>query len=186
MAHLSRRSLLRGAIALAGASALAACAVSTNGNVTTITLNVAKIDAYGQAGLNAAATVTGFLSTVPAAAPYVPLIAAAETALSGALTALSSAAGSALTIDYNDATWKTRVDSVLHALAAVGTAIGVALKGMGPALPASIAADANTAVSALRTVISLFEGLVGVSAARAVAAPEMTEAQALRVLGVSR
>ncbi|GBQ84014.1 hypothetical protein AA13595_1301 [Gluconacetobacter johannae DSM 13595] len=182
----SRRALLCGASALLAGSALAACTVSTNGNVTTITLNVAKIVAYGQAGLNAAATVTSYLSAFPAVSPYAAAITAAETALSGALQALSSTAGSTLTIDYNDATWRTRVDSVLNALAQVGAAISTAISGAGSALSSTVKADATTALSALHTIISLFDALVGVSAARAVAAPAMSEAQALRVLGVIR
>lgn len=201
MSTPSRRSFLRSA-ALVGAMALTACTVTTTNGVTTITLDVTKVKNYGQAGLNAAATVTSFLSSFPALAPYALAITAAETALSGALSAFSSAAGSTLTISYNDATWKTRVDSILSDLDTLAAAIESALSGSGAALSSSVLSNARTAYNALATLISVFKALLGVSDAKApvgsrmhltrdmvlvgapVPATGMTEAQALKALGV--
>ena len=201
MSTLSRRSFLRSS-ALVGATALTACTVTTTNGVTTITLDVTTVKNYGQAGLNAAATVTSFLSSFPALAPYALAITAAETALSGALSAFSSAAGSTLTISYNDATWKTRVDSILSDLDTLAAAIESALSGSGAVLSSSVLSNARTAYSALATLISVFKALLGVSDAKApvgsrmhltrdmvlvgapVPATGMTEAQALRALGV--
>ncbi|MFT9361599.1 hypothetical protein [Acetobacter okinawensis] len=201
MTNLSRRSLLRSS-GLAGIALLAACTVATTNGVTTITLDVTKVKNYGQAGLNAAATVTSFLSTFPAMAPYALAITAAETALSGALSAFSSAAGSTLTISYNDASWKTRVDSILTDLDELDAAITNAISGSGSVLSTTVIADAKTADNALATVISVFKALLGVSDAKApvdtpaqvtrdmvlVGAPVpstgMTEARALAILGV--
>ncbi|NHN93874.1 hypothetical protein [Acetobacter sicerae] len=179
---LSRRNLLRSsALGLAGA-ALAACTTTTSGGVTTITLDVTKVKNYGQAGLNAAAAVIAFSAQFPAISAYVPAIQAAEIALSGALTAFSTAAGATLTISYNNTDWKTRVDSVLSDLSTVAGAIESAISGAGSALSASVLSDAKTALSALNTIISVFKGLLGVSAVRSSAG--MTEAQALAALGV--
>ncbi|MCH4094644.1 MAG: hypothetical protein LKE96_10180 [Acetobacter peroxydans] len=201
MSTLSRRSFLRSAT-LVGATALTACTVTTTNGVTTITLDVTKVKNYGQAGLNAAATVTSFLSSFPALAPYALAITAAETALSGALSAFSSAAGSTLTISYNDASWKTRVDSILSDLDTLAAAIESALAGSGSVLSSSVLSNARTAYNALATLISVFKALLGVSDAKApignrmhltrdmvlvgapVPATGMTEAQALRALGV--
>jgi hypothetical protein len=201
MSTLSRRSFLRSA-ALVGATALTACTVTTTNGVTTITLDVTKVKNYGQAGLNAAATVTSFLSSFPALAPYALAITAAETALSGALSAFSSAAGSTLTISYNDTTWKTRVDSILSDLDTLAAAIESALAGSGAVLSSSVLSNARTAYNALATLISVFKALLGVSDAKApvgsrmhltrdmvlvgapVPATGMTEAQALKALGV--
>jgi hypothetical protein len=201
MSTLSRRSFLRSA-ALVGATALTACTVTTTNGVTTITLDVTKVKNYGQAGLNAAATVTSFLSSFPALAPYALAITAAETALSGALSAFSSAAGSTLTISYNDTTWKTRVDSILSDLDTLAAAIESALAGSGSVLSSSVLSNARTAYNALATLISVFKALLGVSDAKApvgnrmhltrdmvlvgapVPATGMTEVQALRALGV--
>ena len=201
MSTLSRRSFLRSA-ALVGATALTACTVTTTNGVTTITLDVAKVKNYGQAGLNAAATVTSFLSSFPALAPYALAIKAAETALSGALSAFSSAAGSTLTISYNDASWKTRVDSILSDLDTLAAAIESAIAGSGSVLSSSVLSNARTAYNALATLISVFKALLGVADAKApvgsrlrvtrdmvllgapVPATGMTEAQALTALGV--
>jgi hypothetical protein len=201
MSTLSRRSFLRSSV-LVGATALTACTVTTTNGVTTITLDVTKVKNYGQAGLNAAATVTSFLSTIPALASYALAITAAETALSGALSAFSSAAGSTLTISYNDASWKTRVDSILSDLDTLAAAIESALAGSGSALSSSVLSNAKTAYSALATLISVFKALLGVADAKApvgthmrltrdmvlvgapVPATGMTEAQALTALGV--
>lgn len=201
MTNFSRRSLLRSS-GLAGIALLAACTVATTNGVTAITLDVTKVKNYGQAGLNAAATVTSFLSTFPAMAPYALAITAAETALSGALSAFSSAAGSTLTISYNDTSWKTRVDSILTDLDTLGGAIESAISGSGSTLSTSVIADAKTAYNALATVISVFKALLGVSDAKApvgtparvtrdmvlvgapVPATGMTEARALAILGV--
>jgi hypothetical protein len=201
MSPLSRRSFLRSSV-LAGAAALTACTVTTTNGVTTITLDVAKVKNYGQAGLNAAATVTSFLSSFPALAPYALAITAAETALSGALSAFSTAAGSTLTISYNDATWKTRVDSILSDLDALAAAIESAVAGSGSALSSSVLSNARMAYNALATLISVFKALLGVADAKApmgtrthltrdmvlvgapVPATGMTEAQALKALGV--
>lgn len=76
--------------ALLAVATTSGCSVTTTNGVTTITLDVAKVKAYGQAGLNAAATVSSFLSAFPALAPYAAAISVADTALSGALTATPS------------------------------------------------------------------------------------------------
>ncbi|MBO1326844.1 hypothetical protein K2X14_17275, partial [Acetobacter sp. TBRC 12305] len=162
----SRRNFLRNSSFLAGALALAACSTVTTNGVTTITLDVTKVKNYGQAGLNAAATVASFLSAYPALAPYMAAVTLADTALSGALTAFSTAAGSTLTISYDDATWKTRVDSILTDLDTLAAAIENAIAGSGSILSASVIADAKTAYNALATVISVFKALLGVSDSR--------------------
>ena len=186
--------------ALLTVATTAGCSVTTTNGVTTITLDVAKVKAYGQAGLNAAATVSSFLSTFPALAPYAAAISVADTTLSGALTAFSDAAGSTLTINYNDANWKTRVSSVLAGLTTVSGAINSAISGAGSILSATVIADAKTADNALITIISVFEALLGISSTHApvrarmtrdmvfvgAANPTtgMTEAKALAILGV--
>lgn len=186
--------------ALVAVATMAGCAVTTTNGVTTITLDVAKVKAYGQAGLNAAATVSSFLSAFPALAPYAAAISVADTALSGALSAFSDAAGSTLTINYNDASWQTRVSSVLTGMTTVSGAIDNAIAGSGAVLSATVIADAKTASNALATIVSVFEALLGISATRAPVrvrmtrdmvfvgasnpATGMTEAQALAILGV--
>ncbi len=186
--------------ALVAVASTSGCSVTTTNGVTTITLDVAKVKAYGQAGLNAAATVSSFLSAFPVLAPYAAAISVADTALSGALKAFSDAAGSTLTINYNDASWQTRVSSVLTDMTTVGGAINSAIAGSGSILSAAVIADAKTASNALATIVSVFEALLSISSTRAPVRPRMTrdmvfvgapnpatgmtEAQALAILGV--
>ncbi|MFT8699050.1 hypothetical protein [Acetobacter orientalis] len=200
MSKISRRSLMRTSSLGLGLALLTACTVTTQNGVTTITLDVTKIKNYGQAGLNAAATVGSFLGGFPTLAPYAAAIELADTALSGALAAFSTAAGSTLVITYNDASWKTRIDSVLADLNKVASAIEGAISGSGSVLSAKVLAEAKTYKNALATIISVFQALLGVSDAPAQAstamiramirtgAPHpvtgMTEAQALKVLGL--
>ncbi|OUJ16475.1 hypothetical protein [Acetobacter sp. DsW_063] len=183
MRNVSRRAALRGLGALAAGTALAACTVTTSGNVTTITLNVAKITAYGQAGVNAAATIISLASGISALTPYLAAIEAAETALATALTAFSAAAGSSVTVSYDDTNWKTRVDSLLSDIESVSSTIAAAISGAGSSLSSTVKSDATTAANALATVVSLFEALLGSTSAARLG---MTEAQALKALGVSR
>lgn len=193
-------SALLSAAGFAAVATLSGCTVTTTNGVTTLTLDVAKVKNYGQAGLNAAAAVTSFLSGFPVLAPYALAITAAETALSGALTAFSNAAGSTLSISYDNADWKTRVDSILSDLDTLSGTIERALAGSGSVLSSSVQANADTAYKALATLISVFKALLGVSDSRApaggrvtramvrigapVPATGMTEAGALAILGI--
>ncbi|GBQ91837.1 hypothetical protein AA23498_1292 [Acetobacter nitrogenifigens DSM 23921 = NBRC 105050] len=182
MSNFSRRSFLRNSALVGAALTAAACTVTTTGGVTAITLNVAKLQAYGQAGLNGAATIVGLAAGVASLTPYLPAIEVGETALAAALTAFSSAAGATVTITYDDTNWKTRVDSLFSDLSTVASSIDAAIQGAGSALSTTVRNDATMALNALETVIALFRALL--SGASAGATP-MSEPQALRVLGVA-
>ncbi|MBO1326034.1 hypothetical protein K2X14_10290 [Acetobacter sp. TBRC 12305] len=182
----SRRAVLRHGAqlgVLGAATALAACTVTTSGTTTTLTLDVAKVKTYGQAGLNAAATVMGFLAPIPALAPYAAGVQAACAGLSKALDAFSAAVGPALAVSYDDATCRTLVNSILSDMGALSSAMTAAIQGSGTLLSATVGADATTALNALDTLIDLFRGVLGLAGDRARASPRMTEAQALAVLG---
>ncbi|QHC35334.1 hypothetical protein [Komagataeibacter xylinus] len=184
------------AAAIAAATALPACTVTKNGNVTTLTLNVAAIKDYGQAGLNAVSTILSIAALASAiGAPTVAIINAGDTALGAALNAFSSAAGSTLTITYDDTNWKSRVDSVLSALGTVESDLSAAITGVETRIASTDLSNANTALSALGTIVSAFKGLldsvavrrpVGAAMASATPAPSQAQVQqALRVLGVT-
>ena len=178
----TRRGFLGALAAGSALGVLGACTVTKNGKVTTITLNVAKVKAYGQAGLNAVDTILSIAAVATAiGAPAVAVINVADGALSAALTAFTSAAGSSITVSYDNANMKTRINSVLSALQVVATDLQAGLTGASAKVSSSILSDAMTALSALKTLVSVFEGLLGVVS---LAEPAMTEAQALRVLGV--
>ena len=196
MQNPSRRAFLRNSSALVAAAALAACSTSKSGNVTTITINVAEIKDYGQAGLNAVTTVLSIAAVASAiGTPAVGIIGLADTALSTALTDFSTAAGSTLTITYDDTNWKTRVDSILSALTKVESDLSAAITGVSTKVSSTDLSNANTALNALATIVSAFKALLDSVAARrnvgarlsgSAVAPSQTQVQqALQVLGVT-
>ncbi|MGS0648900.1 hypothetical protein ACU81Q_14880 [Komagataeibacter melomenusus] len=195
MQNPTRRAFLRGSSALVAGVALTACTVTKNGEVTTLTLNVAAIKDYGQAGLNAVSTILSIAALASAiGAPTVAIINAGDTALGAALNAFSSAAGSTLTITYDDTNWKSRVDSVLSALATVESDLSAAITGVETKVASTDLSNANTALNALATIVSAFKALLDSVAVRrpvgamATTTPAPSQAQvqqALRVLGVT-
>lgn len=163
----TRRAFLRGSSALVAAAALTACKSTTTGNVTTITINVAEIKDYGQAGLNAVTTVLSIAAVASAiGTPAVGIIGLADTALSTALTDFSTAAGSTLTITYDDTNWRTRVDSILSALTKVESDLSAAITGVSTKVSNTDLSDANTALNALGTIVSAFKALLDSVATR--------------------
>ncbi|MBV1823390.1 hypothetical protein [Komagataeibacter oboediens] len=187
---------LLSAASIAAAATLSACTVSKSGNVTTITINVAEIRDYGQAGLNATSTVLSIAAIASAiGAPTVSIIGLADMALSTALTNFSTAAGSTLTITYDDTNWKSRVDSVLSALTKVESDLSAAITGVSTKVPSTDLSNANTALNALNTIVSAFKALldsvatrrnVGARLSGSVATPSQAQVQqALRTLGAT-
>ncbi|WP_019092053.1 hypothetical protein [Komagataeibacter europaeus] len=187
---------LLSAVGIAAAAMLPGCKSTTTGNVTTITINVAEIKDYGQAGLNAVTTVLSIAAVASAiGTPAVGIIGLADTALSTALTDFSTAAGSTLTITYDDTNWKTRVDSILSALTKVESDLSAAITGVSTKVSSTDLSDANTALNALGTIVSAFKALldsvatrrnVGARLSGSAAAPSQAQVQqALQVLGVT-
>ena len=183
MTDLSRRNFLRTS-ALLGATALTACTVSTSGSTTTVTLNTAKVKAYGQAGINAIATILSI--TVIASAmgtPAVALIETAGTALAASLTAFSSATNGTLTITYDDTNWKTKVDTILVDLNGVATALRSGLSAAQSTVTNPIINTAITAFNALLTVLDAFMGVLGINLS---SVTDTQEATALKTLAVTQ
>lgn len=187
---------LLSAAGIAAAAMLPGCKSTTTGNVTTITINVAEIKDYGQAGLNAVTTVLSIAAVASAiGTPAVGIIGLADTALSTALTDFSTAAGSTLTITYDNTDWKTRVDSILSALTKVESDLSAAITGVSTKVSSTDLSNANTALNALATIVSAFKALLDSVAARrnvgarlsgSAAAPSQAQVQqALQVLGVT-
>ncbi|MFT9253031.1 MAG: twin-arginine translocation signal domain-containing protein [Acetobacter okinawensis] len=183
MTSLSRRNFLRTS-ALLGATALTACTVSTSGSTTTVTLNTAKVKAYGQAGINAIATILSI--TVIASAmgtPAVALIETAGTALAASLTAFSGATNGTLTITYDDTNWKTKVDTILVDLNGVATALRSGLTAAQSTVTSKVIDTAIAVFNGLLTVLDAFMGVLGISLSSVTDAQEAT---ALKTLGVTQ
>jgi hypothetical protein len=180
---LSRRGALRASSALAALGLLARCGVvatrTTNG-VTTVTINVAKVNAYAQAGSNFAAAILSEPLIATFIAPYAAVITAAQTLIMTDLTAFDAAAGGSVTLTFNAASIPLFISSVLTDME---TLLGDVMK----ALPASaIVGTVEANIEALSALISLFEAMIGVmpAAAKPGAAPPMSETDALKVLKV--
>ncbi|RFD18575.1 hypothetical protein DY926_15905 [Komagataeibacter melaceti] len=187
---------LLSAVGIATVAMLPGCKSTTTGNVTTITINVAEIKDYGQAGLNAVSTVLSIGAVASGiGASTVGIITLADTALSTALNSFSTAAGSTLTISYDDTNWKSRVDSVLSALTKVESDLSAAITGVSTKVPSTDLTNANTALNALGTIVSAFKALldsvavrrnVGARLSGSTPAPSRAQVQqALKVLGVT-
>lgn len=181
--HNSRRKFLQGAAAGVGLAALGACTVTKSGGLTTVTLNVAKVKAYGDAGINAVSTVLSIAAVATAiGAPTVAIINTASVALQAALDAFSKEAGTSVTVTYDNVDVSAAVDSILADLQTVATDLASALAGASTTVSSSILSDATTALDALKTVVSAFEALIGVVSVSYT--PKMTETEALKVLRV--
>nr|WP_051552286.1 twin-arginine translocation signal domain-containing protein [Acetobacter persici] len=106
----SRRNFLGSSGLVVAAGALTACTIATNGKTTTLTLNTAKVKAYGQAGINAVTTILSVTSIATAmGVPAVAAIEAAGVTLSASLTAFASETNGSLTISYDNTSAKTRL-----------------------------------------------------------------------------
>ncbi|KXV38582.1 hypothetical protein AD942_13475 [Gluconobacter japonicus] len=178
----NRRDFLKFLAAGSALGTLGACTITSSGNVTTVTLNVAKVKAYGVAGLNAVTTILSIDAVASAiGTSSVTAIETAGLTLQNALTAFLNAAGSNVTITYDSTSFKSQIDSILADLQNVSSLLGVAVSQASSMFPGSILENAGTVVSALKTILSIFEGVLGI-----VSAPvsRMTEEQAFRILHV--
>ena len=182
MNSLSRRSFLRSAV-LVGTTSLTACTVVSSGKTTTVTINTARVKAYGQAGINAIATIMSVTAISTAmGAPAVLAIETAGTALSTALASCSSATNGKMVISYDDTNWRTRVDTILVALNGVAIALRSGLTAAQSIVTSSIIKGAITAFNTLLTVLDAFMGVLGISLS---SVTDTQEATALKALGAS-
>lgn len=182
----SRRNFLRSAGLLACGTALAACTITTSGNVTSVTLNVAKVDAYAKAAQNFANTILSVpLVTSALGSGPVVLINAAVTNIVAAIDQFDSAANGAVTVSYDSSSVKTAVNSIISDLQTVLSYGKQAVSGIeNTEATADTLSKVNTAISAAETILSLMTALiVSVGSARVAPLP-MSEAAALSVLGV--
>jgi hypothetical protein len=167
---------------LAVAPAVAACdafTTTTTNGVTTITVNVAKLDAYGQAFINGANLLLSLpgVSTLPAAALITAILGVLKTDLA---TFDASAAGN-VTLSFDSTSIPAAIQSVLTD---GKTLLTDANSVLGSAEQA-VVSTAQTYINAISTVVSLFAAEIGqMTVGAAMGAAPMSEAQALSVLGV--
>lgn len=185
---ISRRGLMTMLAAMSTMPLLTSCETVTNGNTTTHTLNVAKIESYATAGLNAANTVASILALNPSFSVFVIPIRSVAEILGNSLVTFTNATGGKLEISYDDTNFKTLVDTLLDDLDKVLITIGGAVVSIlkdNLGLETSLINKITLARDALATLVAVFKILVGgfISTASG-SSPVMAESQALAVLNV--
>lgn len=176
--YISRRAIL-GTSALLPAAALVGCGIVTTtkvNGVTTITVNVAQINAWAQAFGNGAAMVAGLPGIV--GTPAGAAIAAISALVKVDAAAFNTAAAGSLTLTFN----ATSVPASIQSIVTDGQTLLNATKAAIPQVPAAAATLANTYLNAIATLVSLAEAAITTK----VGTPHtpMTEGAALAVLRV--
>lgn len=175
--NITRRHALASATGLCGLAALSACTTTTANGVTTVTLNVAQVVAWGNAlvnGANMVASLPG-ISGLPAAAP----VAAIGALIANDLAAFAAASGGAVTLSFNS----TSVPSAVASLEADVNSLLVTAQKTVTGVAATYLSTAQTYINAIETVVSLIQAATASvpMLAKAGAAP-MGEAQAMTIL----
>lgn len=172
---LTRRTIISAIPGITAAGVLAACAKTDNG----IVLNVAQVDAWGQAALNAAqlvATLPGIVGTAPAAA-----ITAFAPMISADLKAFDTAAGGKVSLIIDKTSPANVANSLLNDFQSLLNDLVAAV----PNVASAQMQQAQTYLNAFKTIVSLFQAAMGSMTASA-SASAMTEAQALKTLRVGK
>ena len=170
---MNRRALL----ATTMLAPLAACGVvtsTTTNGVTTVTINVAKIDSYAKAF----GAFTSAVAGVSGIAPFLTTIEVAESMALQDLAAFDAATNGQLVLTFDATSVPASVTSILDDGRAVLAAIQTALP------QSAIVGTVLDAFNAVKTIVMLFEALLPSFGAVAASRVPMSEAQALAVLGV--
>lgn len=170
---MRRRTIL---LATAALLPLAGCGIfstNTTNGVTTVTLNVANAEAWGNAFINAA-TLISSLAGVAGTAAGTAIAATGATAKTDLATFVAQA-GSQVTLIFDTTSVPAFVTSLLGD--------GQTLSGLaGGVITSTSTTVAQSYLTALQTIVALFQAAVSTTAA---AAPmKMTQAQALATLRV--
>ena len=187
---VNRRHILRSASLSAPALLLAGCSVfskttATVGGVTTstITIDLTKLAQYATALQNGVST----LLTIPAIPAALGPVATAAVSvavkdLATQVAALAAADSGSTTLVYTTSTVPAALQAFQTDATSVAKNTALVLAGILP----SVSQQVSTYIDAFNTIVSLAETVLPSSTATPAAAapPTMTEAQALKVLGV--
>lgn len=182
--NISRRRLGVLAGLTTAAAALSACSVASSGGTTTATLNVAEVNKWFTAGVNAEAVILAIPGVSAAfGIPGVAALGVTVATLKAAMTAFTSAAGSSLTVSLDTTSVKTAFDSGLAAIQSLLVQFRAMITSLN--VSSAVYSQINLTVSSLATIASIAEALLPVSATMTYAADQsMSESQALANLGV--
>jgi hypothetical protein len=175
--NITRRGALLSASAIIPAALLAGCGLitsNTTNGVTTITINVADLDNWGNAIVNAASLLAPFVGPIGATILEVGTVAKAD------LTAADVAAGGSLSLSFNSTSAPAAVSSLLADGQKIVSTVGSAVT---TGAVTQLVAEAQTYLTAAETIVSVFSAALGLASA-SLAVPKMTETAALAALGV--
>lgn len=179
---MNRRCFLRATSALIPAALLGACGAvttTTTGGITTVSVNVAKIDAYAQAFQNAGNTILGMPGMAAMLGPYALVASQVTAAVATDIAAFDKAAGGQTTLTFDATSVPASINSVL----ADGQKLLTTIRAGLP--QTAVVGTVATYINALATVVSLFEAMVGTAPAAAImGATPMSEDTALTILRV--
>lgn len=175
--NISRRHLLATA-PLASIALMAGCTTSTVNGVTTVTVNLATVNAYAQAIQNGANTILSVpMVTTAMGTATTALVKAAITGAATAIAQLNTQYKGALSFSFT----ATTVPADLSALLADATTVNNAVSTVVSSLGSQFSSSVETTIDAIETIVSaliaMVSGAVGAGANDNVA-------HALAVLGV--
>lgn len=181
---LSRRALL-GATAFAPL-ALAGCGIvtrTTTGGVTTITVDVAKLDAYSKAIQNGADALLANPLIAAAMGPGVAIaIAAALAGVGAAIAAIDKQANGSQSLSFNANSAPAALVSLQADAATVYSDVKTAFAATAGQLPAAVAQVFDALVTVVSLLLAVMLSVGATKAARSMPAPKMPEARALALL----
>ncbi len=179
---ITRRHGLTMTAAAMPAALLAACGAvttTTTSGITTVTVNVAKVDAYAQAFQNAGNTILGMPGVAGLLGPYATVASNVTAIVTTDIAAFDKAAGGKTVLTFDATSVPASVNSVL----ADGQKLLTTLRAGLP--QTAIVGSLGTYLNALATVVSLFEAMIGAPPAAATRGiTPMPEGVALTILGV--
>jgi hypothetical protein len=182
--NLTRRRALTAASVFIPAALLAACGIvttTTTNGITTITANVARINAWGAAFINAAELISALPGIADTRAGMV--VSESSMVITADLSAFAKAAGSAVTLTFD----ATSIPASMTSLLNDGTTLLHVAQAALPSATGAAVSDAGAYIMALQTIVSLFTALVAAApTTTAAAVSPMAEKRALAVLGVRR
>ena len=164
---------------LIATTALAGCNVTTNGSSTTVTINVSQAVAWGTAFVNAAgilAQIAGIAGT-PFAQTFTSVI---QPALLGALNELNAATNGTVSLTVDKASPQAFLQSMFNNASTLLSTAKTALPNVAP----TALTTAQTYVSALQTLVSVFGAAIGQLVPTAGAGGGMDEGEALKLFNV--
>lgn len=168
----TRRTVLHTTGLLSAAYLLQAASCTTQNGTSTLTVDVAAVDAWGQALINAASLIAPLVSPVAGAA-----VAAFGPMLSADLTAFDKAANGQISLTFTAAT----MPAALRSLLADGQSL---LQDAAGPVQASNSTQAKTYLTAAETIVALIRSALGATTVGAAAGGRMTEGEALMALQV--